>query len=112
MIAHTPTPWTKVGSAKRTLFTTAQGQQQVEPDKAFLPVEILTCLRHAEQAQADCDFVLRACNSHAKLVEALEDAATQFEADASKLHNSVHGRKLAEKAKSYRAAIKLARGAT
>lgn len=64
---HTPTPWTKIGSAKRTLFTTAQGQQKVEPDKAFLPVEILTCLRHAEQAQADCDFVLYACNNIERL---------------------------------------------
>lgn len=59
----TPGPWTKIGSAKRTLFTTAQGQQTVAPDKAFLPVEIVTCLRHAEQAQADCDFVQAARNA-------------------------------------------------
>lgn len=82
----TPGPWTKIGSAKRTLFTTAQGQQQVAPDKAFLPVEIVTCLRHAEQAHADCDFIKAASNAipsleallsrHEKLVEAckrLED---------------------------------------
>lgn len=59
----TPGPWTKIGSAKRTLFTTAQGQQTVAPDKAFLPVEIVTCLRHAEQAQADCDFIAAARNA-------------------------------------------------
>ena len=64
---HTPTPWTKIGHAKRTLFTTAHGQQKIEPDKAFIPVEILTCLRHAEQAQVDCDFVQYAVNNIERL---------------------------------------------
>lgn len=74
----TPGPWTKIGSAKRTLFTTAQGQQQDAPDKAFLPVEIVTCLRHAEQAHADCDFIAAARNAIPALEALLQDKHMQI----------------------------------
>ena len=36
------------------------------------------------------------------MAEALEEAAAQAEADAAKLHYSVHGQRLAEKAKGWR----------
>lgn len=62
---HTPTPWYKDGRA-------------IVTEPRIPEIEICVCTADSEvneqESQANAAFIVRACNSHALLVEALKEA--------------------------------------
>lgn len=94
--AHTPTPW-KIVNGTEIISLDELNVADAYPTEDRLPGR--------ETGEADAAFIVSACNSHAALVEALEDAAdyVNYLADS--------GNKDAEKsALRIEAAIALARG--
>lgn len=88
MAAHTPTPWRAVPCTTREGFTIAQAPVNARGEQN---VAIAANIAQLGNNSADAAFIVRACNSHAQLVAALEwtqkiicaylDAETQAERD-------------------------------
>lgn len=67
---HTPTPWKAIEHENKNAF---EGNIVITPNDMNDAVCTVWTCDTEEETQANAAFIVRACNSHAALVEALED---------------------------------------
>lgn len=102
---HTPTPWHRNirPITKYPIIFAGEAPNHSYCFSFHVPREVTP-----EQAEANCDFVLRACNSHDSLVEAV---AFALECAEVPIHDATERRAKGERLMTtLRAALKLARG--
>lgn len=102
--AHTPAPWVAVpvkGSYKRpvliqsgTKLVASVNGTQLEPEQPSIG-----------EAEANAEFIVRACNAHADLLEAAKDTL-----EALELNRDIHGDIYGSWMNALRAAISKAQG--
>ena len=112
--SHTPLPWAVSGIRTRceipSVLNIYSENENIKGWHIAVPYSDITDDEHI-QSQADAEFIVRACNNHYQLVEALEwilkIADVNYEQDGKLRHQGARTlKRIAEKAEAALAAAK------
>ena len=100
---HTPTPWYRADNlfAKKATILSRQPE---------MGTHVLTMNTNGLNWEANAEFIIRCCNSHADLVAALEMQISAFSGDAIDEIEMGYGLGTAQRVDAARAALAKAKG--